>query len=360
MTDPQFFRPPAPLAASDIVALTGAEAAPNAALDRKITGVRPLDLAGPSDLTFFDNAKFREDFLATNAGICLTTSALADGVSNGVVVLKVKDPYRAYVTVARTLFADDLKPKGLFGGRGIASGASVHPEAKLEDGVVADPGAVIGPRAQIGCGTLIGTNAVIGADVCIGRDCVVSANASIQHALIGDRVIVHPGVHIGQDGFGYVSGKSGHAKVPQTGRVIIQDDVEIGAGTTIDRGALRDTMIGEGTKIDNLVQIAHNVSIGRHCLIVAQVGISGSTTIGDYAVLGGQAAIAGHLKIGDRVQIAARSGVMNDIPAGEKWGGAPAKPIREFFREVSALRKLATGKDGRRGRGGGLGGGKED
>jgi UDP-3-O-[3-hydroxymyristoyl] glucosamine N-acyltransferase len=349
MTEPQFFRPRAPIAVAEIIALTGAEPAPGTPLDRKIAGVRPLDLAGPSDLTFFDNAKFREEFAATEAGVCFMKQEFAADAPRNIAVLISKEPYRAYVTVARALFADDLKPVGLFGGRGIASGASVHPEAKLEDGVVADPGAVIGPRAEIGAGTLIGANAVIGADVRIGRDCVIGANVTVQYALVGDRVIIHPGAHIGQDGFGYVSGRKGHVKVPQSGRVIIQDDVEIGAGTTVDRGAHRDTMIGEGTKIDNLVQIAHNVSVGRHCVIVAQTGISGSCTIGDHVVLGGGVGLADHVHIGDGAQLAARSGVMNDVPAGEKWAGAPAKPIREFFREVSALRKLSTGKDGRRG-----------
>lgn len=348
MTEPHFFRIRAPLSVADIVALTGAEAADDAARTRTISGVRPLDLAGPSDLTFFDNTKYLEALETTGAGVCLIKREHAARTPKGIAVLVSNDPYRAYVAVARALFADELKPAALFGGHGIASGASVHPEARLEDGVAVDPGAVIGPRAEIGRGTLIGANAVIGRGVRIGRNCAIGAGVSIQYALIGDRVILHPGVHVGQDGFGYVSGKGGHTKVPQTGRVIIQDDVEVGAGTAIDRGAHRDTMIGEGTKIDNLVQIAHNVSIGRHCIIVAHAGISGSCTIGDYVVLGGQVGLASHIHIGDGAQIAARSGVMNDIPAGEKWAGAPAKPIREFFREVSALRKLSTGKDGRR------------
>ncbi len=344
MTEPQFFRPRAPLSVADIVMLTGAEAAPGASLDRKITGVRPLDLAGPADLTFFDNAKFRGEFLATDAGVCLTRAELAADAPKHLAVLVSKDPYRAYVTVAHELFKDDLKPAGLFGGRGIASGASVHPEARLEDGVIADPGAVIGPRAEIGAGTLIGANAVIGAGVRIGRDCVIGANATIQFTLIGDRVVIHPGVHIGQDGFGYVPGKAGHIKVPQTGRVIIQDDVEIGAGTTVDRGAHRDTMIGEGTKIDNLVQIAHNVSIGRHCVIAGHVGISGSCTLGDYVMLGGNVGLADHVNVGDGAQLAARSGVMHDVPAGEKWCGTPAVPIRQFFREVAAVKRMAEAK----------------
>jgi UDP-3-O-[3-hydroxymyristoyl] glucosamine N-acyltransferase len=234
-----------------------------------------------------------------------------------------------------------VKPGSVFVETGISPAASVHPSARLEPGVVVDPGAVIGRGAEIGAGTVIGANAVIGPEVRIGRDSSVGASSTIGAALIGDRVIVHPGAHIGQDGFGFALGSRGHLKVPQIGRVIIQDDVEIGAGVTIDRGANRDTVIGEGAKIDNLVQIGHNVVIGRHAVLVAQSGVSGSSAIGDFAALGGQAGIAGHLKIGAGAQVAAAAGVMTDIPAGERWAGAPAKPVREFFREVAAIKRLA-------------------
>jgi UDP-3-O-[3-hydroxymyristoyl] glucosamine N-acyltransferase len=340
MTEAVFSRAGTALALSEIVTLTGAEVANTADLGRRIAGVRPLDLAGPSDIAFLEHKNFLDAFRTTAAAGCFVGRAHADAAPAGVAALVVKEPYRAYVAVARALFESALKPAALFGGKGIASGAAVHPEAHLEDGVVADPGAVIGPRAEIGAGTLIGANAVIGADVRVGRECSIGAGVTIQHALIGDRVVIHPGARIGQDGFGYLPGKAGHLKVPQVGRVIIQDDVEIGANTTVDRGANRDTMIGEGSKIDNLVQIAHNVSIGRHCLIAGQAGISGSCTLGDYVMLGGQAGLADHLTLGDGAQIAARSGLMHDVPAGETWAGAPAKPIREFFREVAALKRL--------------------
>jgi UDP-3-O-[3-hydroxymyristoyl] glucosamine N-acyltransferase len=200
---------------------------------------------------------------------------------------------------------------------------------------------VIGPRAEIGTGTVIAAGAVIGPGVRIGRHCVISSGCSITHALIGNDVIIHPGCRIGQDGFGYAMTGERYIKVPQIARVIIQDDVEIGAGTTIDRGGLRDTMIGEGTKIDNLVQIAHNVSIGRHCIIVSQVGISGSVIIGDYAMLGGKVGVIDHVKIGEGAQVSAGASVFSDIPAGERWAGYPAIPLREWARSNVMLRRLA-------------------
>jgi UDP-3-O-[3-hydroxymyristoyl] glucosamine N-acyltransferase len=200
---------------------------------------------------------------------------------------------------------------------------------------------VIGPRAEIGSGTIVAANAVIGPDVMIGRGCVIGAGASIMHALIGDRVVIHPGCRIGQDGFGFITGGK-PVKVPQTGRVIIQNDVEIGAGTTIDRGGIRDTIIGEASKIDNQCQIGHNVVLGRHCVVVAQSGLSGSVTLEDYAALGGSVGLAPHVTIGRGAQVAARSGVMNDVPPGEVWGGYPAMPRKQWMRQQAVLARLAV------------------
>ena len=224
----------------------------------------------------------------------------------------------------------------------------MHPSARIEEGARIEAGAIIGREAQVGRGSTIAAGAVIGYRVTIGRGCYIGPGATVAHALVGDRVILHAGVRIGQDGFGFAMGAEGHLKVPQIGRVIIQDDVEIGANTTIDRGALKDTIIGEGTKIDNLVQIGHNVVIGRHCVIVAQVGISGSTELGDFVVMGGQSGVVGHVKIGAGAQIAGASHVKDDVPPGARMGGTPAVPLRDYARQIAILKRLAergTDKD---------------
>jgi UDP-3-O-[3-hydroxymyristoyl] glucosamine N-acyltransferase len=245
------------------------------------------------------------------------------------------------VKIARELYSDALRPQSWFGVAGIAPSAVIDPTAHLEDGVIVDPLAVIGPNVEIGAGTVIGAGAVIGANVRIGRDCDVGARSAIQFALIGNNVLIHPGCSIGQDGYGFVFfGPDGHLKVPQTGRVVIQHNVEIGAGTTIDRGSLRDTVIGEGTKIDNQVQIGHNVTIGRHCLLAAQIGLAGSLTIGDNVALGAKVGINNHLRIGDGAQVTAMSAVKDDIPANGRWGGFFAKPTKQWFREIVALERL--------------------
>lgn len=344
MSDPVFHAVTASMTLREVCDLVAGAAPPDSDLARRIDGIAALDEAGPSDIAFMDGARHVPELQHTRAGACLVTQRFSEHVPPRTVAIIVARPQPAFVAVSRHLYPDMLRPGSVFGQPGIAAGAVIHPQARIEDDVTVDPGAVIGPGAEVGAGTVISAGAVIGAGVRIGRDCSIGAGVSLIHTLLGNRVIVHPGARIGQDGFGYLGGARGHAKIPQIRRVILQDDVEIGAGTTIDRGGLRDTVIGEGTKIDNLVQIAHNVVIGRHCIIVSQTGIAGSATLGDFVMLGGQVGVIGHVRIGDGARIAATSNVKDDVPPGVEWGGSPARPMREWFREVMAVQRLARGE----------------
>lgn len=298
--------------------------------------------AGPADIAFLDNAKYLPDLLATRAAACFVQPKYAERVPQGTAALLTTEPYRAYARALALFYPDAGHPKAGWEHEGAANAALVHPSARLEEGAVVEQGAIIGPEAQIGSGTRIAAGAVIGYRCAIGRNCYIGPRAVVTHALIGNNVIIHAGTAIGQDGFGFAMGPSGHLKVRQIGRVIIQDWVEIGANSAVDRGALRDTVIGEGTKIDNLVQIAHNVVVGRHCVIVGQAGIAGSTVLEDFVVMGGNSGVVGHITLGAGAQIAGNSGVTESVPRGARWGGTPAKPLKLWAKEVAILKYLAA------------------
>lgn len=344
MSDPVFFPCAGSVTLDDVAALAGVGLPAGADGARSFVSVAPLESAGSADIAYMDNPRYAGALAATRAGVCLVSPRFAERVPETTVALVTAQPYHVFARVLARLYPTAVRPQPLFSATGVSPGAVVHPDARLESGVAVDPGAVIGAGAEIGSGTLVGANAVIGAGVRIGRGCSIGAGVSLSHALLGNRVIIHPGASIGQDGFGFAMSGAGHVKVPQIGRVIIQDDVEIGANTTIDRGASRDTIVGEGTKIDNLVQIGHNVVIGRHCVIVSHVGISGSTTLGDFVVMGGQAGAVGHVNIGSGAQIAAGTGITADIPPGTKWGGAPARPLKDWMKEVSWLKMMVASR----------------
>lgn len=346
MSDPVFFEPSGQLTLADVVRISGGEAMrgdPAVSVGR----IAPLDQAGPGDLSFLDNPRYVDVFRTTKAAIVICAAAHVSDAPADAAVVVARQPYRAMALVMQALFPDAFRLKGPYGEPGISPQATIHPTARLEDGVTVEPGAVIGAGAEIGSGTVVSANAVIGRGVRFGRDGYIGAGVTLQHSLVGNRVIIHPGARIGQDGFGFAMGPGGHLKVPQIGRVVIQDDVEIGANVTVDRGSNRDTILGEGTKIDNGVQIGHNVETGRHCVLVAQVGISGSTQLSDFVVIGGHSGVAGHVKLAAGAQLAGGSMLKDDMPPGQRWIGNPARPIRQWTKEQMALKRAAqtTGKD---------------
>lgn len=334
MADSRFFIKSKSFTVEELSQRLGCALSKGAQPDLLLEDVSPLNDAKASHLSFLDNVKYKKDFMTTKAGACFVSPEMAKLAPEGLVCLISENPYKAYALAAQAFYPEQ-KPDTL-----ISEHAFIDPSSQIAEG------AFIGAYVSIGAHVVIGKNAWIEAGAVIQEGCVlgdnvrIGAGSTVSHAMIGDNVRLYPGVRAGQDGFGFAIDPRGHVKVPQLGRVVIEDHVEIGANTTIDRGAGPDTVIGQGTWIDNLVQIGHNVVIGRGCVIVAQVGISGSSKIGNYVAIGGQAGIAGHLSIADGVQIGAQSGVINNLDSGGTYLGSPAFPKTQFFRQIAALNRL--------------------
>jgi UDP-3-O-[3-hydroxymyristoyl] glucosamine N-acyltransferase len=304
-------------------------------LELFLEGVAPLQTAGPNEVSFLDNRRYASALDQTSAGAVIVHPDMQARVPSATVPIVTTEPYAGWARVAALFHPVPPVSPGIHPSAIVAEGASVDPSTEVGPLCVIEAGAEIGP------GCRIGPCAVIGSGVVVGRDCRIGAHVSLSYALLGARVYVYPGARIGQEGFGFASTKAGFLTVPQLGRVILEDDVEVGANTTIDRGSARDTVIGAGSRLDNLVQIGHNVVLGRCCVIVAQVGISGSTVLEDFVRVGGQAAMAGHLHIGQGAQIGAQAGVISDMPSGATVLGSPAQPKQEFFRQVATLKQMA-------------------
>lgn len=298
----------------------------------KITGLRPADQAGEGDLTFAENVKYLAAVAASKASAVLVHP---DAELDGKTLIRVKN-VRVALADCLALFAPERRYEP-----GVHPTAVVAPSAKVDPTAHVGPHCIVEDDAEIGADTTLLGQVFVGAGSRLGAGCRIFANVTLYHGtILGDRVRIHAGTVVGSDGYGYVFDGAGHKKIPQVGHVVIEDDVEIGSNVSIDRGAIGPTIIGQGTKIDNLVQIAHNVSTGRHCLLISQTGIAGSSRLGNFVTLAGQVGIAGHLKIGDQVVLAAKSGVMHDIPAGEKWMGAPAQPDKQTKRQLLAVQQL--------------------
>lgn len=331
--DPRFFARTGPHTIAVIARAAGGEAPRDDG--RRLSGLASLESAGPSEIGYLSSRRYAGGLAATRAGGVLVRPDDASLVPDGCLPILCDDPASSWIAVAALFHPAPPVMPGVHASAVLDASSDVDPSAEI------GPMAVIGPRARVGPACRIGAGAVIGDGVLLGAGCRVGALASISHAIVGNHVLIHPGVRIGQEGFGMAMTPAGPRTLPQLGRVIIGDDVEVGANTTIDRGALTDTVIGDGTRIDNLVQIGHNCRIGRGCVIAALAGLSGSTVLEDFVTIGGQAGFAGHLRVGKSARIGAQTGVMSDVPAGAEMVGAPAQPARAFFRQVALLRRLA-------------------
>jgi UDP-3-O-[3-hydroxymyristoyl] glucosamine N-acyltransferase len=334
--DPRFFVRGGPFSAAVLAEACGASLQSPGDAARTLHGVAPLQAAGPGHVSFLDNRRYAPMLDDTSAGAVIVHPALVARVPPGTVALVTPEPYLGWARVSALFHPPHPRHPG------IHPSAVVDPAAQVDASAEIGPLAVIEAGAEIGPGCRIGPGVVIGVGVILGADTRVGANASISHAVIGARVFVYPGARVGQEGFGFAITAAGFVTVPQLGRVIVEDDVEIGANTTVDRGSGQDTVIGAGTRLDNLVQIAHNVRLGRCCVVAAQAGISGSTVLEDFVMVGGQAGLTGHLRVGRRARIAAQAGLMSDVAPGAAVAGSPSLPSLEYWRSIAVLRKLAA------------------
>jgi len=335
VADARFFFRAGPFTLARIAKVVGGCLADADQGELEIEDIAPLEEAGAEHLSFLDNKRYLDALSKSEAGACLIAPDIAERAPPGMALVLCPEPYLAFALAAR-LFYPSSPPEP-----GIAATAVIEAGAVMGEGCRVEHHAVISSRAQVGKGCLIGAGAYLGPGVVLGEGCRVGHGASVECSVVGNRVVIYPGARVGTEGFGFAVGPAGPVRIPHSGRVIVEDDVEIGANTTVDRGTAGDTIIGRGTMIDNQVQIAHNVKVGRGCILAGQVGLAGSAQVGDFAMLGGKAGVANHVKVGERVRIGALSGASEDLAAGGTYLGQPAIPIKDFWRQMAALRRLS-------------------
>ena len=334
MADPKFFSKSKKLTLDKISKLTKISLPESVNKKRVFVDISTLDTASQDNVSFLDNKNYINQFKKSKAGACFFKKDFENIAPRNMVPLITQNPYHSFAIIANAFYPmKDITA-------GTHPKAHIESSAKYDDTVQIAPGAVVSNDVVIGSNCLIGANTVILSGVVIGDNTIIDPNCTIAYSIIGSNVKIHNGVRIGQDGFGFAQNENINLKMPQLGRVLIKDSVEIGSNCSIDRGTGPDTIIGEGTKLDNLVQIGHNAVLGKNCIIVAQSGISGSTQIGNNVIIGGQVGIAGHLKIGNNVRIAAKSGVMKNIEDGMTVGGIPSVPIKDWHRQTIILKQL--------------------
>ncbi len=342
MADPRFFNNSGPFNVAELAEFVGAKVAGSGEGNKSVVDVMPLDKAENDHISFLSNPKYVDEFRKSNAGVCIVSEQFENDAPNGMTLLVADDPYKAYARISSHFYPTPT------------SKGEIHPTAVISESAVLGDNVSIGAYSvveggvRIGKGTIIGSHCVLEANSTLGEGCLIHAQVTLKMCDLGDQVTLHSGARIGCDGFGFAPDPAGHIKIPQLGRVQIGNSVEIGANTTIDRGAGPDTIIGDGCWIDNLCQIGHNVKMGRGCILAAQTGISGSSVLEDFVVLGGQVGMAGHITVGMGATVTAKSGVISDIPAGQVYAGFPARPRKEFFRSVATLAQLAKRKGPRK------------
>ena len=342
MSDPKFFKNAGPFTLEDINKFLGTKLSNNkVSKDFLISDIATLSNAKKGSITFFQDLKYKDNLLITKASVCILKKDHSDYAPKNLYLIYSENPYMDFTKISQKFYPFELLPKST---TGVNSKDIFDESIKLGKDVIIEKGAVIGKNVTIGDRTTISSNSVIGIGVKIGSDCYIGANVNITHSIIGDNNIIHQGTSIGQDGFGFSMSSERHQKIPQVGRVIIKNNIEIGSNCCIDRGSLQDTIIKNGTKIDNLVQIAHNCVIGENCIIAGMVGLAGSTTLEDFVVMGAKSGAIGHLTIGKGSQIAAKSGVSKTLPPGKIWAGFPIREVEKWKKEISTLRKASRDK----------------